>query len=52
MLLDMPSVTYNEIVKKLARVKVLERQIEELESEKAFTTEIPEVIVAKTVKVC
>lgn len=52
MLLDMPSVTYNEIVKKLARVKVLERQIEELESEKAFTTEIPEVIVAKTVRVC
>ena len=52
MLLDMPSVTYNEIVKELARVKVLERQIEELESEKAFTTEIPEVIVAKTVKVC
>lgn len=52
MLLDMPATTYNKIVKKLAMIKDLERKIEELESEKVFTMEIPEVIVAKTVKVC
>jgi hypothetical protein len=46
MLLDVPINKYNEVVKKMGKIKDLEKKVKELEKERVAVTEIPEVIVA------